>query len=114
MLENLDIKKIFDILDAISSKLSEILIRGIENIGQGELDDIARLNSKFQKMNLEVASDLLNSFFEKIDHLKNGINDNKLKNSLASDILKVITSMKMFEIVLTTEIVKNGLKTVEE
>lgn len=111
MVENLDPKDIFNLLDAISSKLNDILIRGIENINQAELEDIIRFNTQLEKMNLIVASEFLNEFLDSMEQLKKGNKNRELKTNLANQIHNIITSMKMFEIVITTEIVKRNLKT---
>lgn len=101
---------IFAIFDSIKPHLNEILIKGIESVSREDYKKIIHLQKNLENMHMNILNKRLTSFIAKIDQLLQGNVSKDLKQDLAIYILHIITIIRMFERIMTLEIVKKDLQ----
>lgn len=109
-MEDNNAEKIFSIFDNIKPHLNEILIKGIESISRENYEEIVHLKENLEYMHLNTINKKLTSFIAKIDLLLQGKATKDLKQDLAVSTLHIITIIRMFERIMTLEIVKKDLQ----
>ncbi len=109
-MEHNNAEAIFSVFDSIKPHLNEILIKGIESVSQEDYNKIINLKNNLENMHMNILNKKLTSFIAKIDQLLQGNVTNDLKQDLAIYILHIITIIRMFERIMTLEIVKKDLQ----
>ncbi|MFX1316231.1 MAG: hypothetical protein ACFE9T_10230 [Promethearchaeota archaeon] len=95
--------------DFIKARLNEILIKGIENVSQENYSDFLQLKKKLKDMHLGTLDDLLKDFIKRQEQLKTIYKLKELKFELAIMSLKIITVTRMYERIMTLEVIKKNL-----
>lgn len=108
MSEDERLNKSYAILDIIKLKLSEILIKGIDNISVN-LSELTDLKQRCEEMNFTTLSKVLETFIEKVEKLEQKPVPLTLKKEISVYILQIISITRMFERVMNLESVKKTL-----
>ena len=99
-----EIEEIFEIFDSIKSQIHMMIIKGITNTTDS-LRKLQDLRSKVAEMHLNVLVDLLDTLITHLKNLNDGINP-EIKHTLSKTILDIITINRIFEQVMTVDILK--------
>ena len=113
MVQDKEIIESFQVLDVIKIKLNEILITGIDSIGNESNFELAELKNKLAEMNFTTLSDLLGSLLDKMKELSQKTASISLKKEISIEILRMIAVTRMLEKIMTLESVKKTLEGVE-
>lgn len=99
-----EIEEIFDIFDSIKNQIHMMIIKGITNTSDSfkKLQDLRR---KVDEMHLKVLVDLLDALITHLKNFSGGINP-EIKHTLSKTILDIITINRIFEQVMTVDILK--------
>lgn len=100
---------IFSIFNTIKPKLNDILIKGIESISRENYSEMSELKQQLEDMKLITLNKKLDSFLAKVDQLLLGTITKELKKELAVNTLQIITIIRMFERIMTLEMIKSDL-----
>ena len=99
-----EIEEIFDIFDSIKNQIHIMIIKGIANTTDS-LKKLQDLRDKVTEMHLEVLADLLDALINHLKNLSEGINP-EIKHTLSKTILDILTINRIFEQVMTVDILK--------
>ncbi|MFX1410387.1 MAG: hypothetical protein ACFFA6_08540 [Promethearchaeota archaeon] len=99
--------------DFVKARLNEILIKGIESISQQNYSDFLQLKKKLKNMHLGTLKDLLKNFIKGLEKLKTTNNLRDVKFELAIMVLKIITVTRMYERIMTLEVIKKNLLSIK-
>ena len=110
MFQEEDITDAFHVLDVIKLKLNEILIKGIESVGNENHSEIVDLTRKIEELNFSTLSKLLGSFLEDLEKLRQKPVPNDVRKKLSIHVMKIVTMTRMFERIMTLKSVKNSLE----
>jgi len=102
--------EIFSILDSIKPRLNEILIKGVESISRENYSEITQLREKLEYMNLKSLNQELDSFLVNIDQILQAKISREMRSSLAENALQIITIIRLYERMMTLQIILNKLK----
>ena len=102
--------EIFSIFDSIKPRLNEILIKGVESISRENYSEITQLREKLEYMNLKSLNQELDSFLVNIDQILQAKISREMRSSLAENALQIITIIRLYERMMTLQIILNKLK----
>ena len=94
-------REVLFIFDIIKARLNELLINGVENFYDENLEELNILKEKLLNLKLNLIADLLNAFLE---HL-----ENQDKQKIAKYVLRIISATRMVERVMSMELIKKDL-----
>jgi len=94
-------REVLFIFDIIKARLNELLINGVENFYDENLEELNILKEKLLNLKLNLIADLLDAFLE---HL-----ENQDKQKIVKYVLRIISATRMVERVMSMELIKKGL-----
>ena len=103
-MEIAEVEEVFEIFDSIKSQFHLMIIKGIDT-GTDSLNKLQTLREKVKKMQLDAMTHVLDSIITNLEKMTKGINTEK-KHTLSQEILNIITLNRIFERVMTIDILK--------
>lgn len=102
--------EIFSVFDTIKPLLNEILIKGVESISRENYTEITQLKEKLENMNLKSLNQELDFFLINIDQILQTKISIELRRGIAENALQIITIIRMYERMMTLQLIINELK----
>ena len=93
--------EVLSIFDVIKTKLNEMIIHGADNVNSQQISVIKDLKDKLKQIKLILLADHLEEFLDSLQK--------KDRDKIAKNILKIIAITRMFESIMSIELIKKDL-----
>lgn len=95
--------------DIIKNKINKFLIKGLENIDKNDYSRMVELKEKLSSMNLDIIANSLEFFLDSLNMLTTNKNNKEIRSDVSIKALKVLTTLRVFETIMSVELIKKAL-----